>query len=278
MAKLKRGKGKVKPRKRGFPWLWVIVALFIAVFAAVFWHVSASHNPPNLPNLKAAIVDQLYTTYPNENFTTEVKGALEAYGFQVDVYQGSEVTVDLYRNLPSYDYKLIILRSHTGIMESAQEVIQAASLFTNEPYNQVKYPLEQFDDRLMKVRATEDSPFFFGIRPTFIFKSMEGRFHNTVVIVAGCSVLNDNILALTFTLKGASAFLGWDASVGLDYVDKATISLVKNLLSEKRTIKKAVDVTMATDGPDPEHQAYLRYFPPQSGDETLRQLIQRTKN
>jgi hypothetical protein len=272
LAKLKHGKGKVKPNKRGFPWLWVIVALFIAVFAAVIWRVSASHNPPNLPNLKAAIVDQLYTNYPNENFTTEVKKTLEAYGFQVDVYQGSEVTVDFYRNLPSYDYKLIILRTHSGRVQGSQGGV--ACLFTNEPYNPVKYTFEQLGDRLMTVRATEDSPSFFGIRPSFIIKSMEGNFRNTVVIVAGCSGLQDNTLALTFTLKGASAFLAWDDSVGLDYVDKAAISLVKNLLSDKRTIKEAVDVTMAEVGRDPQSQAGLKYYPPQSSDETLRQLIQ----
>ncbi len=274
MAKLKSGKGKVKPRKRGFPWLWVIVALFIAVFAAVFWHVSASPNPPNLPNLKAAIVDQLYADYPNENFTTEVKGALEAYGFQVDVYQGDEVTVELYQNLPSYDYKLIILRSHSGTMQISQEDIPGAYLFTNEPYTPEKYLFDQFGDKLMLVQAAEDSPRFFGISPNFIIKSMKGDFRNTVVIVDGCSGLYDNILASAFTLKGASAFLAWDASVGLDYVDKATISLVKNLLSDKRTLKEAVDVTMAEDGRDPQFHSYLKYYPPQSGDKTLRQLIQ----
>ncbi len=274
MAKLKRGKGKVKPRKRGFPWLWVIVALFIAVFAAVFWRVSASHNPPNLPNLKAAIVDQLYTNYPNETFTTEVKKTLEAYGFQVDVYQGSDVTVWLYQNLPSYDYKLIILRTHSGTMQGSQGHI-TETLFTNEPYTTVKYPLEQlFGDKLMMVQTSNNSARFFGIRPNFIIYSTKDNFRNTVVIVAGCSGLRDNILASAFTLKGASAFLAWNSSVGLDYVDKATISLVKNLLSDKRTLKEAVDATMATNGPDPEHQGYLRYFPPQSGDKTLGQLIQ----
>ncbi len=276
MAKRKRGNFKAKPRKRGFTWLWVIVALFVAVFAAVFWHVAASPNPPNSPaELKAAIVDQLYTIYPNENFTTEVKERLEDYGFQVDVYQGSEVTVDLYRNLPGYDYKLIILRTHSGTMyNSSQGVLPAPCLFTNESYTLLKYQPEQVSDRLMMVQAAEDSPCFFGIKPDFIINSMKGNFRNTVVIGAGCSGLRDNILAFVFTLKGASAFLAWDDSVSADYIDKATISLVKNLLSDKRTVKEAVDVTMATDGPDPTYYAYLRYYPPKNGDKTLRQLIQ----
>lgn len=274
MAKFKRSKGKVKLRKRDFSWLWVIVALFIAVFAAVFWHVSASHNPPNLPNLKAAIVDQLYTDYPSENFTIEVKKTLEHYGFQVDVYQGNEVTVELYQKLPSYDYKLIILRTHSGMMHTSQGDITGV-LFTNEPYTTVKYPLEQlFGDKLMMVQTSNNSACFFGIRPNFIIYSTKDNFRNTVVIVAGCAGLQDNILASAFTQKGASAFLAWNAGVNADYVDKATISLVENLLSGRRTLEKAVDATMATNGPDPTDHAVLSYFPPQSGDKTLRQLIQ----
>ncbi|MFH1002905.1 MAG: hypothetical protein V1780_02040, partial [Chloroflexota bacterium] len=207
--------GKLKPRKRGFPWLWVIVALFTAaLFAPVFWHVFVLNTPLNLPNLKAAIIDQLYTEYPNENFTTEVKGALEAYGFQVDVYQGSEVTVNLYRNLPSYDYKLIIIRSHSGI-ERRMDLIERyvteyIVLFTNEPYTTGKYPFNQLDDSLVEAAVTEDSPRFFGITPKFISNSMQGNLRNTVVIVAGCALLHDNIMASAFTQKGASAFLAWN--------------------------------------------------------------------
>ena len=104
MAKLKRGKGKVKPLKRGFPWLWVIVALFIAVFAVVFWHVSASNNPPNSPNLKAAIVDPLYNLQPNEAFIVQITQYLEGYGFKVELYKGGDVTVDLCRKLPTHEY------------------------------------------------------------------------------------------------------------------------------------------------------------------------------
>ena len=138
----------------------------------------------------------------------------------------------------------------------------------------MKYTLEQLDGRLMKVQATECSPLFFGIGPKFIIESMKGNFRNTVVIVTGCSCLYDDTLASAFAQKGASAFLAWDDSVVLDYVDKATISLVKNLLSDKLTLKKAVDATMATNGPDQTYHAFLRYFPTQSGDKTLRQLIQ----
>ena len=50
---------------------------------------------------KAAIVDQLYSLQPNPIFVDGMVEELEAGGFEVDIYQGDEVTVDLYRKLPT---------------------------------------------------------------------------------------------------------------------------------------------------------------------------------
>lgn len=53
------------------------------------------------------------------------------------------------------------------------------------------------------------------------------------------------------------------------------ISLVKNLCSEKFTVKKAVDLTMAIKGSDPKYHAVLRYYPRGSGSKTIGELIGR---
>lgn len=276
MAKLKANKTKGKPQKKGFPWLWVAMALFIATLAAVFWLMLPSQNSVSPQNLRAAIVDQLYTNYPNENFITEVTQDLDDYGFEVDIYQGDEVTVDFYRNLPTHGYKLIVLRVHSGaITPDPQDpkTIIGTYLFTNEPYTEIKHPKEQLADELAKARVTEAHPDFFAIGPKFVTHSMKGNFNNTVVIVDGCSCLYKDDLAQAFTNKGASAYLAWDATVDLGYVDQATISLIKNLCSERLSVSKAVDVTMATNGPDPKYKAVLQYYPAQSGDKTLKELI-----
>jgi len=39
------------------------------------------------------------------------------------------------------------------------------------------------------------------------------------------------------------------------------------------TIKAAVDKTMAEIGPDPDYHADLKYYPPMSGDKTIKELI-----
>lgn len=102
MAKAKAKKEvKGKPPKRGFPWLWVTVVAFIAVLAFVFISQRSQVITPPIPKgTRAAIVDQLYANYTNENFTAKVTKGLQDYGFKVDVYQGDDITVELYRNCP----------------------------------------------------------------------------------------------------------------------------------------------------------------------------------
>jgi len=128
-------------------------------------------------------------------------------------------------------------------------------------------------DQLAKARIDEYHPWVFGIGDEFVTQSMEGELGNTVIIMMGCSCLYLDDLAEAFINKGAAAYLAWVATVDLDYVDDATLSLVENLCTKELTVRKAVVETMAEKGPDPHHGAELNYYPPQSGSKTLRQLI-----
>ena len=90
----------------------------------------------------------------------------------------------------------------------------------------------------------------------------------------GCSCLYLEDLAQAFIYKGASVYLAWDATVALDYVDKATAYLMGQLSVEEMTMAEAVTSTMKIIGPDPKYGAVLQYFPSRSGDKTLKELIQ----
>jgi len=276
-AKVKK-QSKGKPPKRDFPWLWVTVALFIAVFVLVFTLQRSQLITPTIPEgTRAAIVDQLYASYPNEDFTAKVAQQLEDYGFKVDLYQGDDITVDLFRNLPAYNYKLIIFRGHSGAVASSpqdRESIIGTYLFTNESFNRMKYTGERLEDELAPARVSQGYPYVFAIGPKFIINTMKGNFDNAIIIVDGCSCLYDEDLAQAFTQKGASAYLAWDATVDLDYVDEATMKLMENLCSERLPVNKAVALTMAIVGPDPQYGAVLQYYPGQSGDKTVKELIQ----
>ena len=221
---------------------------------------------------QAAIIDQLYSLQPNQAFIDDTVEVLNAYGFEVDVYQGDEVTVGLYRRLPAYGYKLIIFRAHSGLFLSGGEVVKATWVFTNEPYSPTKYVDEQLSGRLAQARVREGEPFFFAIGSEFVTDSMDGQFDNTVVIMMGCSCIYLYDLAVAFAAKGCSAYLAWDAPVGLDYVDEATTNLIENLCAEDMTIKQAVDKTMSEVGPDPDYQARLKYYPLESGNSIIKEL------
>jgi len=262
--------------------------LTIILISAVLFSLScsASSNPPNHvpspptnspnppPDLpRAAIIDQLCVLQPNQTLLDQLTQELEDYGFEVDIYQGDEITVDFYRSLAEPGYKLIIFRAHSGLLSGEGEVVNKTSLFTNEPYSETKHIKEQLSDQLAMARIDKNHPYVFSIRDKFVTQSIKGKFNNTAIIMMGCSCLFIDDLAQAFIAKGASVYLAWGATVGLGYVDQATIYLMKQLCQEKTTVKKAVSNTMTTIGPDPQFGARLKYFPPQSSDKTLDVLL-----
>ena len=247
-----------------------LIILAVATLPSCNDSPDSSNNTP-----KAAIIDQLYLLEPNQEFIDEVKGELEDYGFEVDVHQGDEVTVELYRNLPSYGYKLIVFRAHAGLMrkEGSSITPEITFLFTGEKSSKLKYPVEQLIERIVPANMTADYPPVFAVNSEFVTKSMNGEFDHTVIIMTGCTCLKYSDLADGFVEKGASAYIGFDASVLLDYSDESSAYLLQQLCSGNVTIKEAVDRTMADKGRDPQWGAELRYWPAETANETLRTLI-----
>ena len=273
-AKAKK-QSKGKPRKKGLPrFAWLLIALGIAgVVVFVRLYPMGQPSPNNGGELRAVIVDQLSSMRENEEFVGNVTQELEDYGFKVDLYQGDEITVDFYRQLPTQGYELIIFRAHSGLLAEDEEVIVKTVLFTNEDYSQSKYFAEQLNDRLLMARVGEDYPMVFGIPPEFIRESMKGGFDDAVVIMMGCSGIFLRDLAEAFVDKGASVYVAWNGSVELYYVDDATPYLMRQLCSGNLTIKEAMDSTMDVIGPDPEHGAGLKCYPSGSDDKKLEELI-----
>jgi len=225
---------------------------------------------------KAAIVDQLYSLRPNQAFIDEATAALEGYGFSVDIYQGDEVNIDLYRQLPSHGHKLIIFRAHCGewAVTTESDLVEATFLFTSEPYSPTKYASEQRSGQLGPGLPSPQHQPVFAIGHKFVAMSMKGTFSNTVIIMMGCSALRDNEMAQAFVERGASTYLGWDLSVDLAYVDDATLDLISNLCTQGMTVEQAALHTMTKVGPDPIYDAWLRYYPQQSANYTIAELMQ----
>jgi hypothetical protein len=261
-----------KPKPQPRP----VCLLLLTLLTILLLPLPACSQAPNSSTepAKAAIVDQLSSLQPNEAFISEVTQQLQDYGFEeVNIYRGNNVTVELYKKLPSCGYKLIIFRAHSGLLGSEGQTIPRTCLFTNEPYSEREHVAEQLSDQLAMARIDEHHPWVFGIGDEFVTQSMEGQFDNTVIIMMGCATLSLDDLAQAFIGKGASTYLGWDASVDLDYVDGATAYLTEQLCIKKVTVGEAVTNTMNVIGPDPKYHAELNYFSLQNGDKALKELI-----
>ena len=249
-----------------------LVMLILALPGLVLFGACSAPSPKL--EARAAIIDQLYTLQPNPAFIHETTQKLEDFGFEVDVYRGNDVTVALYRKLPTYGYKLIIFRVHSGLLGVDPRVTNRTWLFTAEPYSKTRHVTEQLTDQVTYAKTRDDAPWIFAISAKFISWSMEGQFANTAIIMMGCDCLHFKDLAQAFIRKGASTYIAWDVSVILGYVDDATTTLIEKLCSEELTIAAAVAQTMDEKGPDPDYGAVLKYYPRQSGAKTLRQVIE----
>jgi hypothetical protein len=259
--------------------LVIALAVFILALPGLTLYAGCPAPSPD-SGARAAVVDQLAILQSNQAFLDQMTAELEACGFEVDVYHGEEVSVNLYRELPQKGYKLIIFRAHAGLLKGegdSQVVVKEETyLFTAEAYKQTKYVREQLDDQMLPAEMVEDFPLVFAVNSKFVLESMEGRFQDTVLIMMGCSCAYLRDMAAAFVLKGASTYLGWDGSVGLGYVDRAAADLITNLCDKRMTIEQAVAETMAEVGPDPDWGTGLRFYPKESGSRTIVELIART--
>jgi hypothetical protein len=271
----KRTKGN--PLKRGFPWyLWAGIAVVICVVAVVILAANPflPRSTVQTDGLKCAIVDQLYEAAPNPVFIQHITQLLESSGFSVDVYRTDEVTVDFYEQLPSHGYKLIIFRVHAGLLENETGRGDKIWFFTSEKYSRMRYYIAQLRDQITAAKTTIDDTPVFAVSAKFVTQCMRHDFSDTVIINMGCASFYSDELARAFVERGASAYMGWDASVGLNYVDAATMVLIEKLFSEELTIEQTVNETMKEKGPDPNNNAYLKYFTESGDDKTIDELIQ----
>jgi len=211
---------------------------------------------------KAALVDQLALTNPDPEFTDQALAYLNEAGFSTDVYEGEEVTVELFRTLPEKGYQLILFRSHaTNILN---ETIPGGPvfLFTSELYDKNEYVKEQLANRIGRARVLHDenSPLYFAIVAGFVRYEMVGHFDDTLIIIGGCQSLGTPDLAQAFIEQGASAVVGWNDWVDLSHNDQTLLHLLRGLTTEKLTLEQAVRKTMNEIGPDPAYDSTLTYL------------------
>lgn len=265
------------PLLRGFPWyIWTAIGFVICIIFTLIVVLTpfTPHSTIQTDVLKCAIVDQLYDFQPNDALIDFVTGEFEKLGFEVDIYKGDEITVDFYEQLPGKGYKLILFRVHAGLLENETGLGDKIWLFTNEPYSRMRYYFAQLRDQVTAARTIDSEDPVYAISSKFIMDCMRHNFADTVIINMGCATFYNEDLAQAFVNRGASAYMAWDVSVGLQYVDDAVMTLVEKLCTEELTIEQAVAGTMEEKGPDPNNNAVLKFYPSENADKTVRQLVE----
>lgn len=286
MSRRKR-REKEKSRKK-LAYGVIAVALILTLLAYFFFHQS---NPTSQPKA-AAIVDHLsfFSEQRNPAFISECKSILKKGGLTWAYYKGEDVTVDFYRNLPSYGTMLIILRVHSAMMRTEEGTISILGLFTSERFSieaAKKYSEDILHERLVEAffspeeRARNIS--YFGIVPKFIEESMNGNFNKTIIIMMGCEGLGYDgrtyiDMAEAFRKRGAKVCIGWDGLVSTSHTDNATSCLLQHLV-QGNTVEEAVEKTMNEVGPEETyfpHQGYnstLKYYPRAAGNYAIQHTL-----
>ncbi len=250
----------------------VIIAVIGSIFA---YNISEPTSEVQSQNQipKAAIIDQLYSDIPNENFHKKATEYLEGAGYQVDIFTTEQVTIDFYKKLPSMNYDYVIIRTHGATDKNDQNSV---TLFTGEKYQEDMYITEQLFGHAKRVTplslltfdTTSDnsewaivndtyrersspvntesssSEEYFAITPKLIDEAMEGRFSGTTFVLGGCSTMKSNSMAESLVRRGASAVVGWDDDVVSAQNDIVVLALLEELFVYKGTLPEAVDSVM----------------------------------
>ena len=262
--------------------LAVVLVMLIAIgsISIYFLYPIRATNVPHVGENRAAIVDALSIQHPNPEFENTAISYLNSAGLSVDVYNASQVTVEFMKSFPA-GYALVIFRVHSGTSR------QGVFYFTSEPYDESKYEPEQFRDELRSAKDYEGHPSVFAFGSKFIDAYLQGRFQNAIIIGMGCFGAGTSYgteeevtiggtqagkgpnLADAFQRQGATAVIGWDVLVTLEFSDRVTLELIKALAVERLTVTQATEKVNLENGADPVYKSQLTFYPEQNGDKTL---------
>ena len=260
--KLRSFKQRIREERRNRQRI-VLVLVLVAVVAIpglLVYSFLAHSSTTQAVSFKAAIIDQLSGTFPNASFTADARSVLKAAGYSVDYYAPDQVTVDLFRSLPSKGYGLVIVRAHSTGWVAGSPI----TIFTSELWRADRYVYEQLTGTVQAATLSESNETYFTIHWGFVRYVMEGRFSNSLIIMMGCTGLKDSEMAQAFIDRGAKVYVSWDKSVTAGRTDQGTMALLHSLASGKN-VAEAVNAAMSKVGPDSILDSHLGFYPEGQG-------------
>jgi hypothetical protein len=266
MSKAKKDRRHIPYKKiaYGIIVIWLLFLVYIFPLCQSSQIIQSNHSKQ--PQAKAAIVDHLSISYPNQAFVKECSSILKKADYTVDYYKGENVTVEFYRNLPSHRYDFIVLRVHSSYVRKQR--YSTVALYTSELYSTKRYIFEQLRDEVGRgwLAPTRKGDPYFVVNEKFVRYCMEGIFKDTIIIMMGCSSIKQNVMAAAFYEKGAKACIGWDGPVSAAHTDRATIRFLKHFLIERQPIAKALEQTTKEVGYESRYRSKLLLWPTKEKD------------
>jgi hypothetical protein len=203
------------------------------------------------PRPLAVIIDQLHDSIPNLYFQEKATQYLELAGYQVDIFTTQDITIDFYKNLPSMNYKYIVIRTH-GLEDPKYN--NGTFLFTGEKYSVNKFIPEQLSGQVGKgapiyelersqIKEEEldlDERMYFLVGSKLVDELMVGKFPDSVILIGGCESVRNKDLAKSLILRGASEIVGWDRTIGSIENDRIMLAFLEKTLVDKEKIQDAV--------------------------------------
>ncbi len=77
---------------------------------------------------------------------------------------------------------------------------------------------------------------------------------------------------MAFIERGAKVYISWTGGVLGSYTDAATIHLLRELITRRRTVKEAIVNTWKEGHWDPYHRSALQYYPFDVGNYTIPEI------
>jgi|CXWL01.1.fsa_nt_gi hypothetical protein len=265
----------------------IIIVFLFFISLEFFSNVPEKNHVP-----QAVIIDQLYSDVPSDYFHTIASNNLKKLGYTVDIYTTENATVDLFRNLPTMNYDFIVFRGHAL---HASEEDDAVMIFTGEKYTEEKYVQEQLFGQIKKGTPLLERTFsideknntgwvyvngsknikmitshvqvsdqsreeFFLFSPKSVNDLMKGKFHDSIILLGGCSTLKNDSMAKALVKRGASKVVGWTDLVSSSDNDRALLQILQKMADEKLSVTNATNKVKETPINNPKYDAKLEIF------------------
>ncbi len=178
-------------------------------------------------------------------------------------FTNSRVTVERLKRIG--DYKVVIFEGHGNNNESIHSILFSGESFIGwKDFSKYKDDIARGEVILSSFPTIGNVPYSvvrtYGVTSKF-FERHINKMDNTLIFLGSCRSGKDRVLADTFLSKGASAVLGFDETVSMEFEMIARSMFFYNLTNEDISVVDAYNRTVNRIGRDNElEHAGLVYF------------------